>query len=761
MRDQTYSTSDVSEVRYIRGPLALLRYTLLATSVASIAVVAPASAQNAPVESATSSQASTGDIIVTAQKKSERLLDVPVPVTALDTSQLTARNQVSIRDYFAQVPGLSLNAEGSGQTVIVIRGIVTADLSNPTVGISIDDVPFGSSTALGYGSFIAPDIDPADLAQIEVLKGPQGTLYGASSLGGIVKYVTADPSTAKFSGRIATDFDGTIGGGLGYGVRAGANIPLTSDLALRVSGFSRRTPGYVDNIVNGKSDVNSVDVQGGHASLLWTPAPAFSVKLSALVQHTKGNGFDGVGTTYDQKPLYGDLQQSQPPGSGTYKSTLQLYSLNLHYHSNAVEVASVTGYGINKYLAHPSLPAYDGLASLVTPIADPAAVLVDGFTTRKFTQEVRLSAPTGSRLEWLAGAFYDHEDTPGGQSVLAVDGATGKQQAVIGSFQFPSKFEEGAVFGNLNFHVTDRFDIQGGVRYSRNHQIYNERDDLNPAIDPEPSFYHTTLTDSSTTFQVTPSFKISPNALLYARVASGYRPGGVNAAIPAGSSTPRTYNADTTVNYEIGAKGSAFDRKFTYDLSIYDIEWKNIQIQLTDPVSDFVYFLNAERARSKGAEFALQYAPVHGTRLGINGSYNDAKLTKAIPAGGAVGPAGSRLPFSAKVQGSATIDQDFVLPGDWLGTIGGTVSYVGSRLQGFANDPGELRTRSPAYASLDLRLSATKGPWTASLFGKNVTNKRGVLSTLSEFSPVATTSSVYDTVYIQPTTVGISLQRNF
>jgi len=266
------------------------------------------------------------EVVVTAQKRAERLQDVPVPVTALDTSQLLQQNQTRLQDYFTQVPGLSLNPTGDGSTNIVIRGIATAVYSNPTVGVTIDDVPVGASSALANGQLQQPDLDPADLAQIEVLRGPQGTLYGASSLGGLIKYVTTDPSTKGYSGRLQADMNGTEGGGIGYGVRGSINVPVSDTLAVRASGFSRKTPGYVDNINTGQDNVNSIDSAGGHLSLLWTPSALLSVKLGALYQYTHADAGSAINTDYYDHPTYGDLNQAFLPGSGAYWTENTLYT---------------------------------------------------------------------------------------------------------------------------------------------------------------------------------------------------------------------------------------------------------------------------------------------------------------------------------------------------------------------------------------------------------------------------------------------------
>ena len=189
------------------------------------------------------------EIIVTAQKREERIQDVPVSVTALKADDLLDRNQLRFEDFYVNAPGLSVAPDQlEGTARLAIRGLTTGGLSNPTVGVVVDDVPYGSSTGIGSG-YVVPNIDPTDLERIEILRGPQGTLYGASSMGGLVKYVTVDPSTDGLSGRFESDVDSVKNGeGLGYGVRGSVNVPLSDVFAIRVSGFDRRDPGYIDKI---------------------------------------------------------------------------------------------------------------------------------------------------------------------------------------------------------------------------------------------------------------------------------------------------------------------------------------------------------------------------------------------------------------------------------------------------------------------------------------------------------------------------------
>ena len=698
------------------------------------------------------------EIVVTAQKRVERLQDTPVPVTVLDTTELVAHSQTRLRDYFTQVPGLSLNAAGDGTTNIVIRGIATAVYSNPTVAVTIDDVPFGGSTAVANGQLLQPDLDPGDLAQIEVLRGPQGTLYGASSLGGLIKYVTADPSTHGYSGRLEADLNGTWGGGdLGYGARGYFNAPIGDTLALRASGFSRLTPGYIDDVYTGRSNINAVSVAGGHVALLWTPSPLLTVKLGALYQYTHADAGSAINTDSNYRPLYGDLKESFLPDSGVYWNESTLYTARIDVHLGWSDLTSVTGYGSNFYKESADTTATFG----APPYSLAASELFNRFDTHKVTQELRLASPTGgARVDWLVGGFYTHEHSPVVQDINGVDPTTGATLATPLEAIFPTTYEEFAVFGDATWHFTQALGLQGGVRYSRNHQTYTEADygslgEIAPGV---PFTSAQDSSDHSVTFLVVPQLKISPDMMAYIRVASGYRPGGPNpdAALV---NLPGTFKADTTLNYEIGLKADALHGALTYDLSAFYIDWRSIQLQVKDPVSGFSFFSNGGSARSTGLEAALKYHSNTGLRTAANVSYDLAQLSQDAPPG-IYAPSGARLPYSPRFSGSLAADQEFRLSPGWTGFVGATVAYVGTRPGAFTGTQTQLRLDFPAYTTLDFRLGARSGPWTTNLFARNVTDARGVLSSRS-LQGLQLPTSTYITNFIQPRTIGFSVARSF
>src|ERR1700677_1368609 len=233
-------------------------------------------ANDASSVSSGSERSPIGEIIVTAQKKAERLQDVPVPVTALNADSLLNSNQVRLLDYYDSVPNLTIQPSIQSLTTLSIRGIGAGGSASPTVAVTVDGIAYGSSGFLGA---IIPDIDPGDLARIEVLRGPQGTLYGASSMGGLINFVTADPSLDAVSGRVQAGISSVFNGNeLGYNVRGSLNVPLTDTFAVRMSAYHREDPGYIDNVLTHVDGVNEVLANGAHVSALWQPSSGISLK---------------------------------------------------------------------------------------------------------------------------------------------------------------------------------------------------------------------------------------------------------------------------------------------------------------------------------------------------------------------------------------------------------------------------------------------------------------------------------------------------
>ena len=686
---------------------------------------------------------SLAEIVVTAEKREERLQDAPVPVSVVMGEALVADNELHLQDYYLLVPGLALSTGFHGEPYIAIRGITTDIYSNPSVAIAIDDVPYGSSTAIGGGN-IAPDIDPNDLARVEVLRGPQGTLYGANSLGGLIKYVTLAPSTDGFSGRIQTGTT-VVQNGIqpGYDVRASVNVPLSDTWAIRASTYKELRPGFIDNIQSGARAVNRANADGVQVSSLWRPDDILSLKLSAMIQDWNANGLSEV----SQQGL-SKLQQDALAGTGRYDTNVQSYSANLTADFKSFSVTSLTGYNVHTaYAWFDNTAIYGTYAEQTFGLAGASGG--DRRRTSKVSEELRFSLPLGQRIEWLVGGFYTHENSPYAQNYYPANPATGMLGESFAQAQFQSTYSEYAGFTDITLRITDRFDVQFGARESRISQSVDET--LSGVLVGPMTETFGSSDASAFTYLVTPRLKLSKDLMVYARLASGYRPGGPNTNA-AFQGLPPQFEPDRTHNYEVGLKGQLFDHALSFDTSVYDIDWKNIQIPLTE--NGFSYYANGSRAESRGFELSAQAKPFTGTTISGWIAWADAKLTEALPPNSAkFGRSGDRLPNTPRFSGNLAVEETLPLSNHLSAFVGVAIAYVGSRVGSF--QPAAERQYFPGYAKLDLKAGTQYDRWAVNVFLNNVADRRGLLG--GGLDTIPTTSFTI----IQPRTGGISLSRTF
>ena len=699
------------------------------------------------------------EIVVTAQKRAERLQDVPVPVTALQASELAATNQLRLQDYYTQVPGFIVTPSVNGLTTLTIRGVTSGGLANPTVAVTVDDVPFGTSN-ITAGGLLVPDLDPSDLSRIEVLRGPQGTLYGASSLGGLFKYVTLDPSTDGVSGRVQAGLSTVYGGDrAGYNVRGSINVPISETVALRASAFHRVDPGYIDNVKSGQHDVNRSVSDGGHLSLLVKPSDDFSLKFAALIQQLKDDGSSDVDVPtagYPQTNGLGNLQQTRLRGSGWLKDTVQLYSATLKGRVGAVDLTSVTGYGINS--ENNSLDYTYLVSSVMQKLFNVSgAPFLNQYYTTKVSEEVRAAMPLGERIEWLMGGFYTSERTHLAQNIAAADAASG---AIVNSWSLTEvllRYKEYAAFTDFTVHLTDRFDIQLGARESHIDVPFGAATEIGPRFAGGQVIVPANESSANAfTYLLTPEYKFSRDLMAYARFASGYRPGAPNtgAGVALGV-VPSSYSPDKTHNYEAGVKGDFLDHRVSIDASLYYIDWKDIQLTLLSAQTGQSYVGNAGAAKSEGVELSTQVRPVDNLTLSAWVSYDDAVLTQAFPkTSSVVGFPGEELPTSARWSGTLSIDERLPITSKLAGFVGGSLAYVGNRVGPFLAK-GAARAAFPSYSDLNLNAGVNYEAWTGTLFVNNVTDRRGVLNGGAGYFPP------FGYSYIMPRTVGVNIARSF
>ncbi len=675
-------------------------------------------------------------------------------LTALTGEDLARSQSFRFQDYVGTVPGLQFVDSGGTTSLLAIRGIGNGVNSiNSSVATYIDETPYTADGTFTGATRLAPNLDTFDMQRIEILRGPQGTLYGSNALGGLLKYVTNAPDPSAFAATVEAGLSSVEDGGNGFDVHAMVNAPLSSDAALRIVAYSDYYPGFIDDPSRGLKNINGSHFEGGRASLLYEPTQNISIRLSALyqVQSNSDTGNEDVAAN-SLTPIYGNLTQerliSQP-----FSTKDQLYNATINWNLGFAKLLSSTSYAhYQLYSLTDYSASYGGYVSFL--LGAPYGVAYPNQTTANlFTQELRLSSNTEGPLQWQVGAFYTDQSAHNSALLFPIDLAT-KQVLYnfptnVGADYFRPKYDEYAGFANLDYNFTPTLDAALGGRYSYNSQTFVERGlGLLGAAD-----FGTNSTEGVFTYSGDLRWHVDQENMLYARIVSGFVPGGPNDAVP-GSPFPTSYTSSTTMNYEAGIKSHLFNDHVTAEISVFDIDWK--KIQLIAIVGGQATITNGGTAQSDGVEWNFGYAPVDGLTLNFNGAYTDARLTQSTPAS-VNGHAGDLLPYAPNWESSASANYEVPLFGDYSGFAGVTWRFTGSRYADFV--PAGTRQEMPSYYLVDLRAGMETTDWTFSLYVKNVGNETAITSLYGEilgYGIGPQTAGVN-----QPRTIGLELTKKF
>jgi outer membrane receptor protein involved in Fe transport len=745
------------------------RLAFASTSLSALAALSAGLTSGAAYAQPAASQAGAAteftEVVVTAGKREERLINVPESVTAVSAADLAKIGAVQFRDYANTIPGLNFSTAGAGESEVNIRGVTTGTNVSSTVGLYVDEVPYGSSGSFAKTAQLALDVGLFDVDRVEVLRGPQGTLYGAGAMGGLIKYVSKTPQTQAFGADAQAGVSDTNGGGINYNGAVDLNVPLVTDkAAVRVSGFYSRDGGYIDNTTRHVDDVNRSDVSGARADVLLTPTDKLSIRLAGFIQDITRDGRTNADYALNGQPINGSLNQSAASPE-PFSQHFDLVSATVGYDLGFSKLTSVTSYQSVQSHYSVDYPSYIGLISFFMSPVSTAGLGISEHTNR-FVQEVRLASSGASPLQWIAGVYYDSETSDNFQKFFERDLSGNPVSTNFATVQFPSDYKEIAGFGDLTYHFTDKLEATGGVRYARNDQTFaqNASGTLTSIglLTPEPA---QKSSDQSATYLATASYHFSPDATGYIRYATGYRPGGPNFKVTDSSGNllaPLSFKPDSLDSYEIGFKAETSDRRYSIDASTYYIHWS--QIQLYTSVAGLSITGNANGAADiKGAELALTARPVQA--LGLVGSfaYEDPTLTSDTPELGA--SKGERLPNVPKFTATLSGDYEFS-PSDLRPSVGLTVRYVSDRTASYngAAAEGIPQYILPEYTSVDLRGSVHLGQTIAQVYVRNLFDERGQLSA-SSLAASATTPTTpglpVRVAVMQPRTIGISVKTHF
>jgi iron complex outermembrane receptor protein len=699
-------------------------------------------------------------IVVTATKRRENLQNVAGAVTAITGSTLSATHATGFESFAAYVPGLSFQSAGPTSDLIAIRGITTggAQLSG-AIGMYVDQVPVGASSSFGL-AFQTLNINTFDLERIEVLNGPQGTVYGSNALGGTIKYITMPPDPRRFAAAGELEGSGTAHGSGNDGARAMVNIPLLGDrAALRIDGLQQFDSGYARDPFNGRDEQGKARTLGGRISLLARLAPGVDLRLGAFSQDISAMGYPvAFRDPATGQPTYGTYEQNYALAQPSVAS-LRLYSAVVNWRADGATLTSVSGYQLDsgKYLNDVS-DVYNPLLAAVFG-TQPYGLFVHTVTTR-ITQELRLASTGTGPFQWLVGAFYDHEDTR--ELVDLGDYAT-PAGTLAGFAPFygvlPSIYTEIAGFGDVTYHFDSAFDVTLGVRYSNNRQRYQQLAYGLFVVPTDPAL--TTHEDSRSTqhvvtYLINPRLHVTDHWMVYAKAASGYRPGGPNFVLALGQGAP-TFAADTLWNYELGSKSTLLNDRLDLDADVYDIEWSKIQLTVNN--GGINQLENGGDARVKGAELSLAARLTPRLTLSGSAAYTDAKLTTTAPAIGITYP-GARLPISPRYNLSLVANYGFDLPGGRAGSLLLSDTYVGDHTAGYAGSLVTPLYRMPGFntVNVDVNVGLLRH-LELDFFVKNLFDTAGQISAstlANEYDPAAPVPVTLS----RPRTIGVELKAS-
>lgn len=728
--------------RCLAGALcSLLPWSLSAQQASDANAQAPQQAKapsNTHAQPNTSNRVVTlGEVIVSANRRREPSREVPMHVDVVPVEQLQQKGARNMSDYVSYQAGVFLASQGgTGQGELVMRGVSTGNQTSPTVSVYIDDVPVGGSTV--YASSATFLIDPLllDLDHIEYLYGPQGTLYGAGSMGGLIKYATVQPDASAVSANVGADISNTQHGGLNYAERGMLNVPLVKDVAaLRLSVVDEHTAGVYDAVgVAAAEGADRSHTQGIRGQLQVDPSDKLSINLNATVQKISADGLSMADYNLAGQPISGGPYNRSLNHREPFTQTLQLYSLRAGYDLGWASLDWISAYQDFQNTSVQDYPnGFLNLLNLLGPalgVDQPLRNLyVDStYDVHKSTQEIRLTSSKGERFDWLAGLWLNREDVWAYYALRGDNLHVPGQTDLIRQYT-SSRFEEYAGYGDLAWHVTPMWDLAAGVRVNGDSQHLSNQS--SGPVTGHPGGFSIGRNSSDTTEMLSATYRPDAQHSYYMRASTGYRPGGLQAplqsnvlgGVPAASDT---FGSDKLQSYELGYKGSHLDGHLSVAADAYDIEWHHVQL-FTFTLGNMV-IQNAGDARVDGLEAQVNYS--YGAwNLGAAGAYTYARMLDADPAIGI--QQGAPLPYSARATGTLSARYQFEL-GGYGAYAGATERLSTHRHAGFAGDNSNPDFNLPGFGLLDLNAGVTLAHGaTVDVYLRNALNRRVAVGTLN------------------------------
>lgn len=697
------------------------------------------------------------EVVVTALKRSSSLQDTPISVSALTGDTLRKIGADGFLDFVNHVPGLTIVDEGPGFRRLVIRGV--QGVGEAQVGLYYDEIPVTGAPSSGNNAGASqPDFKLFDVERVEVLRGPQGTLYGAGSMGGTVRVIANKPDPTKSEALTLIDFSSTEHGGLGYQVNGMVNIPIVKGrIAARAIAFYEDRDGFIDNARLGLNNINDHKVRGGRFSLRFDVNEQFNLLASAYAQRTDlgaPNAFskpsgDLVAVDFVKTNHKDNFEMFNLTGSYDFEWGNLLFTSS-YYHRKTFRNVDTTEflYGLVGIPAPPLGSPTPVIPNLVPAVVRPTDDI------DSWSHEIRLSSSGERRFKWTIGGFYQDRKSDLINQVLPTDinGDIPSPPFELFTRTAAEKLKQKAVFGELSYDVLKNLTLTVGARYFDVQKVNNSAVTVGfgPfAKGPGPEL---NFDDSGTLLKFHGAYYVNDNAMIYAQAAEGFRVGGANQKTLA--VVPEAYGSDSLWSYEIGTKTSWLDKRLNFNVAVYYIDWQHIQTPAS--VGPFNFIANAGGARIKGIEVEVFGQLSDSFSIDGNLTISSSQLTDDQNPAFIANPgrAGDSIPYVPDFTASLSTEYERPVFNNLQGLIRADMSYTGNSASKF--NPADINyEKMNGYFLLQLKAGVVAADWSAYLFLRNVFDERAEVRILSDQFRAQTQFTV------QPRTIGLTFTRSF
>jgi outer membrane receptor protein involved in Fe transport len=717
------------------------------------------------------------EIVVSASRVGEESVQkIPMAISVISPGALDSKGLSGVSDFVGELPSVNLQSMSPGENVIDMRGLVTNEV-NPTnaqerslVSLYLDDASIGQE---GFN----PDLHVYDLERVEVIRGPQGTLYGAGSMAGTIRLITKKPDPGAFLGDADLSVSETKHGGTNTSIRGMVNLPLIDDrLAARLVLYRSDDSGYIDNVELGKRNANPDYATQGRLAVRWLPSDAFTLDLSALIARLNAQGRDAV---YPQLGAYTYSSLTQEQLSDYFK----LFNVTADWDLSFAHLVSSTSYTQRKLAQDESFESLD--ERLLTPGNRLPAANVNANDIHKFQEELRLVSRPDQPLRWITGAYFERDSQFYPQNLVSpgFDAAFG---AEIGDPTFNSQTAYGtpapdtpfygtinlverqfALFGEATYSILPQIDLTLGARY------FDFKDDFGlfftgiaGAVAPgQPDLGSGEQRSKGVNPRAVVTVKVNDRVIVYGEAARGFRYGGVNEPAPVVfcatdlqalglKESPQAFGPDHLWSYTLGEKGTFMEGRWTMNVDAFYIDWSEVQT-LHSLSCGYNFAQNAGKVKSQGIEWESKLRATSALTLGLSGSYTDAKANGTIPNLGAAD--GDRTPYFPRNIVSATGAYDVPLPQGKI-ELSADWTYRSREFTDFSPIAFDY-TVIPSSVLLNGSIGYLTDRWSLSLFGTNLTNNH--LVSIAEVN----TNGVYQPGNLEfwgrPRTIGLHAHVKF